>query len=177
MNGTSGIPFLDLVSPHQELSKELCGVFQRALATAGFIGGPEVEAFEREFGSFCQTSHCVGVSSGTDALRFALMAVDIRPGDVVITVPNSFIATVEAISQAGGPVDFVDVDPQTYTMDPEKLREYFEEKCYVDGETGELISRKYNQRVAAVVPVHLYGQTADMDPILLLAERFGLTVI
>src|ERR1035441_4819282 len=98
------IPFLDLITPHVELEKELTGVFRRALLTAGFIGGPVVENFEKAFAAFCGASHSVAVSSGTDALRFAIMACGVRPGDVVLTVPNTFIATTEAISQAGGTV-------------------------------------------------------------------------
>ena len=84
-----------------------------------------VEEFERGFAEFCETKHCVGVSSGTDAVRFALMAAGVQPGDIVITVPHTFIATTEAITQAGARADFVDIDEQTYSMDPEKLREYF----------------------------------------------------
>src|SRR5512144_1825995 len=95
------VPFLDLVTPPRELEGELVEVFRQALDTAGFIGGPMVEGFERDFAAFCDTQYCVGVGSGTDALRFALMAAGIGPGCAVVTVPNTFIATVEAISQAG----------------------------------------------------------------------------
>lgn len=102
MSQTKGIPFVDLVSPHVELEAELMAVVQKALRTAGFIGGPMLEEFEREFAASCDVPYCVGVSSGTDALRFALMAAGICPGDSVVTVPNTFIATTEAISQAGG---------------------------------------------------------------------------
>ena len=98
---TSKIPFLDLVSLHEGLKEELLSVFRRALETAAFIGGPMVEDFERDFAAFCTTQHCVGVGSGTDALRFALIAAGIGAGDIVLTVPNTFIATTEAISQAG----------------------------------------------------------------------------
>src|SRR5262250_3371658 len=97
----TSIPFLDLVMPHLELEAELAAVFQRALRTAGFIGGPVVEEFEKAFAAFCGTQHAVGVGSGTDAVRFALMAAGVRSGDVVVTVPNTFIATTEAISQTG----------------------------------------------------------------------------
>ncbi len=95
------VPFLDLVTPHRELEEELVDAFRRALSSAGFIGGPEVEAFEREFAEYCGTKFCVGVANGTDAVRFALMAAGVGPGDAVITVSHTFIATVEAISQAG----------------------------------------------------------------------------
>ena len=97
-------------------------MLQKALRTAGFIGGPMVEEFERAFAEFCDAAYCVGLSSGTDAVRFALMAAGVQPGDVVITVPHTFIATTEAISQAGARPDFVDIDERTYSMDPEKLQ-------------------------------------------------------
>jgi dTDP-4-amino-4,6-dideoxygalactose transaminase len=171
------IPFLDLVTLHAELKDELSAVFSRALDTAGFIGGPMVEEFERDFAAYCTTQHCVGVGSGTDALRFALIAAGIGPGAIVLTVPNTFIATTEAISQAGARPDFVDIDERTYNMDPRKLAEYLETECKVDESTGALMHRKLGLPVKAIVPVHLYGQTADMDPILELAERFHLVVI
>jgi len=177
MSGTNGIPFLDLVTPHAELKEELCEVFKTALDTAGFIGGPMVQGFEQDFAKFCEAEHCVGVGSGTDALRFALIAAGIGPGDVVVTVPNTFIATTEAISQAGGRIAFVDIDEATYNMDPGKLREYFETQCDFDSTTKILVDRRTKGRVAAIVPVHLYGQMADMDPILELAEQYGLIVI
>jgi dTDP-4-amino-4,6-dideoxygalactose transaminase len=176
MSSTNRIPFLDLVTPHEELKEELCGVFKAVLETAGFVGGSMVEDFERAFADCCDTEHCVGVGSGTDALRFALIADGIRPEETVITVPNTFIATTEAISQAGAQPEFVDIDERTYNMDPEKLREYLELQCTVNSK-GRLISTKTGRRVTAVVPVHLYGQTAEMDPILELAERYRLTVI
>jgi len=176
MSGTSNIPFLDLVTPHVELEQELTQVFQKALRTAGFIGGPMVEDFEKAFAEFCEASDSIAVSSGTDALRFALMACGVRPGDVVVTVPHTFIATTEAISQAGATPEFVDIDEHTYNMDPDRLRLYLETECEADP-MGRLISRRSGKPVTAVVPVHLYGQTADMDPILELAERFDLIVI
>ncbi len=171
------VPFLDLVSLHKELKSELSAVFDRALDTAGFIGGPMVAQFEQDFAAFCDTRHCVGAGSGTDALRFALIAAGIEPDDIVVTVPNTFIATTEAISQAGARPDFVDIDERTYNMDPGKLREYLETNCRLDGDTGRTIHNKTGQPVTGVVPVHLYGQPADMDPILELAERYHLVVI
>jgi dTDP-4-amino-4,6-dideoxygalactose transaminase len=174
---TNRIPFLDLVTPHRELKDELTAVFAHVLETAGFIGGPMLEDFERNFARFCETQHCIGVGSGTDALRFALMAAGVKPGDVVVTVPNTFIATSEAITQCGATTGFVDVDERTYTMDPDLLRQYLESDCYVDSATGRAFNKELGRPVAAVVPVHLYGQTADMDPIMDLAERFGLKVV
>lgn len=177
MNLTSNIPFLDLVTPHRELEEELVSVFRGALSTAGFIGGPMVEEFEKEFAQFCDTSYCVGVGSGTDALRFSLMAAGIGTGDIVITVPNTFIATTEAISQAGAQPRFVDIDERTYNMDPARLQEYLETECQINRKTGVLEHRETRERIAAILPVHLYGQMADMDAILEQAERYGLRVI
>lgn len=176
MSQPHNIPFLDLVAPHLELEDELTAVFQQAIRSAGFIGGPMVENFEKEFAAFCHAEHAVAVNSGTDALRFALMAGGIRSGEVVVTVPNTFIATTEAISQAGALPEFVDIDEQTYNMDPEKLREYLKTQCTVAAD-GQVVSKRSCRPVTGIVPVHLYGQIADMDPILELAEKYRLTVI
>ena len=172
----NSVPFLDLVTPHIELEEELTAVFRRILRTAGFVGGPVVEEFESAFARFCNVEHCVGVSSGTDALRFAIIASGVQPGDVVVTVPNTFIATTEAISQAGAMPEFVDIDERTYNMSVEMLRRFLEHECSRDA-SGKLISRRNKRPVTAVVPVHLYGQMADMDPILELAESYDLIVI
>src|SRR5690242_3115667 len=126
------VPFVDLVTPHKELESELLTVFRTALETAGFVGGPMVGEFEREYADYCGAKYCVGVNSGTDALRFALMAAGVQKDDIVVTVPLTFIATTEAISQAGGRPDFVDIDARTYTMDPEKLHEYVQAQCEYD---------------------------------------------
>src|ERR1041384_850305 len=148
---TPKIPFLDLITPHQELKDELLAVVSQALDTAGFIGGPMVEGFERDFASFCDTQHCVGLASGTDAVRFALMAAGVKKDSIVVPVPNTFIATTEAITQAGARPDFVDIDERTYNMDPEKLCRYLEEDCFVDGASGELVNRRLGMPVSAVV--------------------------
>jgi len=174
-NGT--IPLVDLVTPHHELEDELVSLFKTTLKTAAFVGGPMVEAFERGFAEFCGVQYCAGVGSGTDALRFALIAAGVRSGDTVVTVPNTFIATTEAISQADARPDFVDVDERTYTMDPEKLRHYLEHECTRDPRTGVVVSQRTGSQVTAVIPVHLYGQMADMDPILDLATEYNLIVI
>lgn len=175
MSHNEQIPFLDLSSLHQELESELLPVFLQSLRTAGFVGGPMVEEFERGFANFCGTSQCVGVASGTDAVRFALTAAGVKPGDIVVTVPHTFIATTEAISQAGARPDFVDIDERTHCMDVSKLEKYLERDCSF--EAGRLVHRKFRAPVSAVVPVHIYGQTADMDPILELAQRYNLSVI
>ena len=177
MTGNGKIPFLDLITPHRELEEELVAVFRNALETAGFIGGPMVEDFEEDFAQFCDVEYCVGVGSGTDALRFALIAAGVRPGDTVVTVPNTFIATTEAISQAGARPDFVDIDERTYTIDPRKLQEYLETRCYIDRATEKLFNKKTRRPIAGIVPVHLYGQMADMGPILEFAQRYNLIVV
>jgi dTDP-4-amino-4,6-dideoxygalactose transaminase len=171
------IPFVDLVTLHRELHDELLPVFRSVMETAGFIGGPMVEGFERDFAAFCDTQHSVGVSSGTDAVRFALTAAGVQPGEAVVTVPNTFIATTEAISQAGAHPVFVDIDERTYNMDPAKLRQFFEGECSIDRETSRPFHRKLQKTIAAVVPVHLYGQMTDMDSILEIARRYRLIVI
>ena len=155
------IPFLDLITPHAELEEELIAVVRKALRTAHFVGGEEVDSFEKEWASYCGAQYAIGVSSGTDALRFALLAAGIGKGDTVVTVPNTFIATTEAISQTGAEIAFVDIDERTYNLDPKKLEEYLETHA----------------PVKAVIPVHLYGQMCDMDAILELARKYNLTVI
>ena len=171
------IPFLDLATPHREMEEELTAVFRDALRTGQFIGGPPVEKFEQEFASFCGANCCVGVGSGTDALRFALLAAGVRQGDIVITVLNTFIATTEAISQAGADPEFIEIDERTYNMDPEKLAEFLARECTVAPGSGRTMHRRSGRPVTAVIPVHLYGQIADMDRIRELAERYKLFVL
>jgi len=189
------IPFLDLKTPHRELEEELVSVFRECLRNASFAGGSQVQGFEEEFAQFCETKYCVAVNSGTDALRFAMIAAGIGPGDEVITVPNTFIATTEAISQTGASVAFVDIDEKTYNMDPNQLEDYLKKRCKVRGSRLEAThinpqpatdkksfrlkppTSRLKPRPAAVIPVHLYGQPADMDSIIEIAERYGLIVI
>src|SRR5271169_2911522 len=153
MTPTAKVDFVDLVTLHRELEVELLDVCKRVIQTAGFIGGPEVEGFEREFAQYCDTKHCVGVNSGTDALRFALTAAGVKPGDIALTVSHTFIATTEAISQAGARPDFVDIDKRTFLMDPEKLREYLESLCVQDKATGRYIHKTLGKPITAVIPV------------------------
>lgn len=171
------IPFLDLVTLHRGFEDEFVEILKAALRTAGFIGGPMVQGFEQDFAEFCESRFCVGVGSGTDALRFALIAAGVGPGDIVVTVPNTFIATTEAISQAGARPHFVDIEQRTYTMDADRLRHYLEYQCTWDSGGRRAWHKKTSQPVKAVIPVHLYGQMADMDPILDLAELYNLKVI
>lgn len=153
------IPFLDLKSIHRVLEQELVDAFRRTVREARFVGGAEVEGFEREFAEYCQADWCAGVNSGTDALRFALLGLGLQPGDEVITVSHTFIATSEAISQAGGQVRFVDVEPATRTMDPAAA------------------AAAIGPRTVGLLPVHLFGLAADLDPLLELATRHGLWLL
>jgi dTDP-4-amino-4,6-dideoxygalactose transaminase len=164
------VPFLDLITPHKELEEELISVFRDCLQNASFVGGSQVQKFEEEFANFCNTKYCVAVNSGTDALRFSLLAAGIGPGDEVITVPNTFIATTEAISQTGASIAFVEIDEKTYNMDPNRLEDYLK-KRYGQSTMASKVKPK------AILPVHLYGQCAHMDSILEIANRYGLIVI
>jgi dTDP-4-amino-4,6-dideoxygalactose transaminase len=153
------VPFLDLRAQHDPIRAELQAAINEVIDNSSFAGGPFVARFEDEFAAFCQTSHAIGVGNGTDALWLALLARGIGPGDEVITVPNSFMATAEAISYCGATPVFVDVDENTYTLDPARLE------------------AAITPRTKAVIPVHLYGQMADMDPIMEIAGRHGLFVL
>lgn len=170
------IPFVDLRAQHDELRAEIEAAFRDALDESAFIGGPRVSAFEAAFARFCGASHAAAVASGTDALELALRAVGVGPGDLVITTPNTFIATAEAFLQLGASPRFVDIDPVTHLMDPQRLHAYLTKACSRD-RLGVARERATGQRVAAVIPVHLYGLPVEMTPLLALAAEYGLTVI
>jgi dTDP-4-amino-4,6-dideoxygalactose transaminase len=153
------VPFLDLKSHHAPMLEEINGAIREVIESAAFAGGPFVTKFEEDFATFCDSRHAVGVASGTDALWFALLAMGVGSGDEVITVPNSFMATAEAITYCGAKPVFVDVNERTYTMDPARLEEAL------------------TPRTKAIIPVHLFGQPADMDPILKFARKHGLFVV
>jgi dTDP-4-amino-4,6-dideoxygalactose transaminase len=155
----TGVPFLDLVSQHHLLEEPLIAAFRRALRTASFVGGAEVTAFEQEFAAFVGCEAAVGVNSGTDALRFAFQALGVRPGDEVITAPNTFIATTEALTQAGATIRFADVEDGTLTLDP------------------RAVAAAVGPRTVGIVPVHLYGQPAHMDALLEIARAHGLWLV
>ncbi|HKQ39814.1 MAG TPA: DegT/DnrJ/EryC1/StrS family aminotransferase [Verrucomicrobiae bacterium] len=153
------VPFLDLKAHHDPLKDEIYAAIQEVIAVNAFAGGPFVEKFEKEFASFCDCAHAIGVGNGTDALWLVMLALGIGHGDEVITVPNSFMATAEAISYTGAKPVFVDVDEATQLMDP------------------KLIERAITPRTKAIIPVHLYGQCADMDPILEIGRARKIPVI
>ncbi len=153
------IPIVDLKKQYQSIKGEIDGAIARVLESSQFILGPEVAAFEKEFATYSGAEHGIGVNTGTSALHLALLAADVGPGDEVITVPFTFVATVAAIRYTGARPVFVDIDPQTFTMDP------------------SLLEGALTERTKAIVPVHLYGQCADMDPILAIARKHNVVVI
>jgi dTDP-4-amino-4,6-dideoxygalactose transaminase len=153
------VPFLDLKAQYEPIQFEINAAIQQVISKTAFAGGPFVERFEKDFAAFCNCKHAVACSSGTSALRLALFSLGIGPGDEVITTPNTFIATAEAISACGAKPIFVDVDEQTYNMNP------------------ELLEDAITPKTKAVIPVHLYGQVCEMEKILRIADSHGLFVI
>lgn len=153
------VPFMDLKAQYYSLQEEIDAAVASVFENSQFILGQQVEAFEKEFATYCRAAHGIGVNSGTSALHLALLAAGVGPGDEVITVPFTFVATAAAIAYTGASPVFVDIDPRTYTIDVSQIEEAISE------------------RTKAIIPVHLYGHPADMDPILEIARRRGLVVI
>ena len=153
------VPFLDLKAHHDPLKDEINAAIQEVIAVNAFAGGPFVEKFEKDFAPFCDCQHAIGVGNGTDALWLVMLALGIGHGDEVITVPNSFMATAEAISYTGAKPVFVDIDEATQLMDP------------------KLLERAITPRTKAIIPVHLFGQCADMDAILEIGKARKIPVI
>ncbi len=164
------IPLVDLKSQYESIKEEIDSVISDVISQSAFIGGPYVKSFESAFAEYCNVKHCIGVGNGTDALFIALKAFGIGRGDEVITVANSFIATSEAITMTGAKVVFVDIDPRTYNMDPNKLEDYLKKRFTPD-------ASRLTPQPKAVIPVHLYGQPADMDSILDIAKKYNLKVV
>lgn len=159
MEDNMNIQFVDLKAQYDSIKGEIDQAIATVISKTAFVGGPHLKSFEDAFAAFCQIKHCIGVGNGTDALSIALRTLGIGPGDEVITVANSFIATSEAITTTGAKVVFVDINPDTYNIDTGKIEE------------------KITPKTKAIIPVHLYGQPADMDPILALAKKYHLKVV
>ena len=170
------VPFVDLTEQHREIRDEIDSVIREIIDQSRFVGGPHVESFERDFAAYCGTRYAVSCKSGTDALKLALMAVGVGTGEEVITVPHTFIATVEAITSVGAHPVFVDIDNSTYQMSPDRVAEFLEGECRVEKD-GNVVNKNSDRPVVALLPVHLYGLPSDMDPLLALADRFGLKVV
>jgi dTDP-4-amino-4,6-dideoxygalactose transaminase len=153
------VPYLDLKAQYRSIKPEIDAAIARVVESCQFVLGPEVAGFEQDFAAYCGDSECIALNSGTSALHLALLAAGVGPGDEVITVPFTFVASVAAVLYAGAQPVLVDIDPRSFTMDP------------------SAIEGAITPRTKAILPVHLYGQTADMDPILEIARRHGLVVI
>jgi dTDP-4-amino-4,6-dideoxygalactose transaminase len=176
IENVTAVPFVDLAAQHQEVRDQIDEVISQAIADSSFIGGRLLSCFEQNFAAYTGTSYAVGVSDGTHALLLALHAVGVQPGDIVLTVSHTFIATAEAIVQCNAEPVFIDIDSLTYTMSPDALRSWLERhsKLDPDGFCREVGS---GRRISAVIPVHLYGLPADMDQILAIAKSYSLHVI
>jgi dTDP-4-amino-4,6-dideoxygalactose transaminase len=153
------VPYLDLKAQYQSIKPEIDAAIARVLESCQFVLGPEVAGFEQDFAVYCGAAECIALNSGTSALHLALLGAGVGPGDEVITVPFTFVASVAAVTYTGARPVLVDIDPRSFTMDP------------------SAVEAAITPRTKAILPVHLYGQSADMDPIMEIARRHGLVVI
>ncbi len=153
------VPFLNLRAAHDPLKAEIMAAIQQVIETSAFAGGSFVAKFDEEFAAYCHTKYSIGLGHGTEALWLPLLALGVGPGDEVITVPSTFMATAEAITYCGAKPVFIDIDESTYTMDP------------------ALLEKAITPKTKAIIPVHLFGQVADMDPILEIANRHGIPIV
>ena len=169
------VPLLDISRQHQPIIDDLRSVFNNALETSRFIKGPEMELLEKEFAEYCGTEKAIGCASGTDALILALMAVGVRPGDIVLTTPFTFFASAGAIVRAGGIPVFLDILPDSYNISPDLLSEWLTEYCAVTNRG--VVDKRTGTRIAAVIPIHLFGQMADMDSIMAICNDWQIPVV
>lgn len=171
------VPFVDLKFQYSDIREEVREAVDAVLERQQFILGPNVTQLEVGIAAYCNVNHGIGISSGTDALLISLMALDLGQGDGVITSPFTFFATAGVIARLGATPIFVDIDPRTYNIDPEKLRELVETGCDVDRGTGRPVERKSRIDIKAIMPIHLYGQCADMDPLMETAQKAHLDIV
>lgn len=171
------VPFMDLKRQYELIKDEIDHALAETIERCAFVAGEKVREFEEHFAQYCGVAHAVGISSGTSALYVALRAMDIGKGDGVITVPYTFIATAEAISMTGARPVFVDISEDSFNMSPIKLEEYIKAHCEWNDQKLALFDKKSKTKIKAIVPVHLYGQVADMDEINAVAEAYGLQVL
>ncbi|MEA3266146.1 MAG: DegT/DnrJ/EryC1/StrS family aminotransferase, partial [Candidatus Fermentibacteria bacterium] len=169
------VPLLDINRQHANIKEELTQVFADALSSSRFIKGPDMEALEKEFAKYSGTADAIACASGTDALILALQAIGLQRDELVITVPFTFFATAGAIVRAGGTPVFVDILPDTFNMDPDLLQEWLNNNCAITNRG--VVHRKTRKKVAAIMPVHLFGQVCNMDAILATASTWDLPVI
>ncbi len=173
---TRAVPFVDLHAQHAEVRADIDAVIHEIIDHSSFIGGHHVAAFEEQLAAYLGVEQVVGVASGTDALWLSLVSVGVGPDDAVLTVPNTFIATVEAITRTGAHPIFIDVDPETATLDIQALRAFLQKQC-VRQDDGRTVHLQSGRNIVAVVPVHLYGLPAEMAPLNQLAKQYDLVII
>lgn len=171
------VPYIDLKRQYLLIQQEINKALQDTIESCAFVAGKKVKEFEEHFAQYCGCRRAIGVSSGTSALYVALKALGIGKGDIVITVPFTFIATVEAITLTGAQPVFVDINADSYNMSVHALQEYIDKECAWNSDKKELIDISRAQNVRAIMPVHLYGQIADMDEIMTIADTYSLSVI
>jgi dTDP-4-amino-4,6-dideoxygalactose transaminase len=171
------IPLVDLKAQYATIKKEIDAAIQQVVDSTAFIMGEDVAEFQKEFAAYCGAQHCVGASSGTTALHTALVALGIGANDEVITTPMTFIATTAEITHTGAIPVFVDINPRSFILDVDKVQEKIETQYYFDSQIGSLVNRATYRRLRAIIPVHLYGQMADMNPLCDLAEKYNLKLI
>src|SRR5215467_8027314 len=169
------VPLLDLKLQYAPLAAEIQEAIAKVCASQHFILGPEVRELEAAVAAYCQCRFGIGVSSGTDALLVALMALNIGAGDEVITSPFTFFATAGTIARTGARPTFCDIDPDTFNLSPAAVLSFIERRCQT--KDGKLINKDTQGVIKAIMPVHLYGQVAEMGPLVQIARRFGLKVI
>src|SRR5262245_34327607 len=169
------VPLLDLKGQYAPLRAEILPVIEKICASQMFILGPHVKELEEAVARYCRVEHAIGLSSGTDALLIALMALDIGPQDEVITSPFTFFATAGTVARVGARPIYCDIQPDTFNLSPLAVSSFIESNCEMRGDT--LVNRKTGGRVRCLMPVHLYGQSADMKPLMEIAKRYRLTVV
>ena len=168
---------MDLKRQYEMIKDEIDEAIQKTIDSCAFVAGEKVKEFENNFANYCNAKYAIGISNGTSAIYAALKALNIGKHDAVITTPLTFIATAEAISFAGATPIFVDINEDSYTLDPEKIKEYIEKKCEWIDKKGILRDQEKKLNVKAIIPVHLYGQPADLDPIISIAKKYNLAVV
>jgi len=171
------VPYIDLKRQYMSIKKEIDQALQETIESCAFVAGKKVQQLEGHFAAYCGCDHAIGLSSGTGALYVALKSLGIGQGDIVITVPYTFIATVEAITLSGAQPVFVDIDANSFNISTDALKQYLEIKCEWRASDKIHVDKSLGMKVKAILPVHLYGQAADMDEIMMIADQYNLSVV
>jgi dTDP-4-amino-4,6-dideoxygalactose transaminase len=177
IGGQMRVPFFDLKRQYNNITEGIDIAIKKVLDSCGFVAGPQVKKFENDFADYCNIKNAVAVNSGTTAVYLSLKALDIGNHDEVLVPVNTFFATAEAISLTGAEPVFIEIDKRSYNISSQKINEFIENKCIWERKKGILTDVRNKKRIKAIMPVHLYGQMADMKPILDISEKYGLYVI